>query len=91
MFGFNLRPILTFFLNFLANFSISLNSLSDSTFIRSIFLLIANFNSLNFFPTPEYTILSGLNPSDKTFFNSPSDTTSAPRPWFLIILSIVEL
>ena len=53
--GFNLKPTLTFFPYFSAIFFIFFNSLSDSTFIKSIFLLIAYFNSSNFFPTPEYT------------------------------------
>ena len=89
--GFNLKPTLTFFPNLLANFCMLFNSLSDSTFIRSIFLLIANLSSSNFFPTPEYTILFGSKPKDNTFFNSPSDTTSAPSPCSLIILSIVAV
>ena len=91
IFGFNLRPISIFFFRFLAIFSMLFSSLSDSTFIRKIFFLIANFNSWNFFPTPEYTILLGLNPMDSAFFNSPSETTSAPRPLFLIIFSMDEL
>ena len=37
-------------------------------------------------PTPEKTILLGLIPALRAFINSPIETTSAPRPNFLISL-----
>ena len=74
-----------------AIFSISIISFSDSAFISNILLFIAKFNSSIVLPTPEKTIFFGLIPAFKAIINSPIDTTSAPNPWFFIILKIFIL
>ena len=79
-FGFNLKPIETFFLNFFANVFTNFASLSDSQLINKIFLLIAIFNSSSVLPTPEKTIFFGFIPALRAFNSSPPDTTSAPAP-----------
>jgi len=68
-----------------------LASLSDSTFINSIFLFIAVRISSSVFPTPEKTIFFGLIPTFIAFNNSPIDTTSAPEPNFFSSLSKARL
>ena len=42
-------------------------------------------------PTPENTILLGLTPAFKANISSPFETTSAPKPNFLISLIIFTL
>ena len=54
--------------------------------MSSIFLFIAKFNSLEVFPTPENTILFGFIPAFMAIMSSPKETTSAPKPNFLISL-----
>ena len=56
--------------------------------IKSIFLFIAYSISSVTFPTPENTIFFGLIPALIAFINSPPDTTSAPRLFFLISFNI---
>ena len=89
--GLSLKPISILFFIDLAIFSIVINSLLDSVLINKIFFLIANFNSSSVFPTPEKTIFFGLIPALKTLFNSPIETTSAPKPKLLIIFKILIL
>ena len=64
----------------LAMLLILCNSLTDSALIWNILFEIANSISSSVFPTPENTISLGLIPASKDFFNSPTDTTSAPAP-----------
>ena len=90
-FGFNLKPIETFFFNFFAILFTSFASLSDSQLISKIFLFIAIFSSSSVLPTPEKTILLALIPAFNAFNNSPPETTSAPAPNFPKILSIATL
>ena len=91
--GFNLSPISTTLLNFFATFSISKTSLNDSEFINNIFCLIAYSISSFVLPTPEKTILFLLIPALSDAYNSPLETTSAPRPSFFISFNneILEL
>ena len=84
-------PILIFFFIFLAIFSISIISFSDSVFINKIFLLIANLSSSIVFPTPEKTIFSGLIFAFRALISSPFETTSAPNPNLLIKFKIFKL
>jgi len=42
--------------------------------------------SSSVFPIPEKTIFFGLIPALVAFNNSPTETTSAPEPIFLILL-----
>ena len=45
------------------------------------------------FPTPEKTILLGFIPDFKASINSPTETTSAPRPSlaYSLIIALLEL
>ena len=68
---------------------ISFISLKDSALISKIFLSIAKLISLVVLPTPEKTILLGLIPAFSAIISSPTETTSAPNPNFLISLIIL--
>ena len=91
IFGFNLKPTFTFFFFFIAILFITFISSSDSALISNIFLSMAKLISSLVLPTPEKTILFGLIPALRALNNSPFETTSAPRPNFLIILKIYKL
>ena len=54
--------------------------------IPTLVIDIAKFNSLEVFPTPENTILFGFIPAFNAIISSPKETTSAPKPNFLISL-----
>ena len=82
--GFNLSPISTTLFSFFAAFSIAKTSLKDSEFINNIFCLIAYSISSLVLPTPEKTILFLSIPALSDAYNSPFETTSAPRPSFFI-------
>ena len=87
--GFSLTPIfILLFFDFAIRF-ISFISLKDSALISKIFLSIAKLISLVVLPTPENTILLGLIPAFSAIISSPTETTSAPNPNFLISLIIL--
>ena len=83
--GLILTPIFVIFFNFFEISLINVISFVDSAFIDKMFFLIANLISSTVLPTPEKTILFGLIPAFKANFSSPTDTTSAPRLFFLIL------
>ncbi len=89
--GLILRATFCLFPTFPAIVLTLLSSLRDSTFICRQWFLIAKDISSSVLPTPEKTILFASILAFSAFFNSPSDTTSAPAPKFDKIFRIDRL